>query len=198
MHKEFDDHMVHEHFHGDDNASLVTTFGLVIHSMADGFALGSASYASTSASSLDLIIFVALLMHKCPAAIGLVTFLMHETQQRLSIFKHLICFTLSSPISALLTFYGFKIFSGKASEYDLNQNMVYVGIFLLISAGTFLYVATIHILPEVYCNTDIHRPHTHKHTPEDHIHDHDHFAKPFELTGMIFGLILPFVIGLIE
>lgn len=76
--------------------------------------------------------------------------------------------------------------------------MKLVGIFLLISAGTFLYVAMIHILPEVYCTTDTHRPHTHKHKPEDHVHDEEHFPKIVELGAMITGLCLPFLIELIE
>ena len=66
--------------------------------------------------------------------------------------------------------------------------------FLLISAGSFLYVATIHILPEVFCNTDIHRPHTHKHLPEDHVHDDEHFNKGIELATIMVGLITPFIL----
>jgi hypothetical protein len=57
-----------------------------------------------------------------------------------------------------------------------------------------VYVATIHILPEVFCNTDIHRPHTHKHLPEDHVHDEEHFSKPIELSTMIFGMLIPLLL----
>jgi hypothetical protein len=76
--------------------------------------------------------------------------------------------------------------------------MFWVGILLLISAGSFLYVATIHILPEVYCNTDIHRPHDHHHLPEDHIHDQDHFNKQIELFTIIVGLMTPYLLFLTE
>jgi zinc transporter 9 len=74
--------------------------------------------------------------------------------------------------------------------------MFWVGILLLVSAGSFLYVATIHILPEVYCNTDIHRPHTHHHLPEDHVHDEEHFSKPIELATILLGLLTPYLLFL--
>jgi len=76
--------------------------------------------------------------------------------------------------------------------------MFYVGILLLISAGSFLYVATIHILPEVYCNTDIHRPHTHHHLPEDHVHDEEHYSKPVELGAILTGLMTPYLLFLLH
>jgi hypothetical protein len=76
--------------------------------------------------------------------------------------------------------------------------MFWVGILLLISAGSFLYVATIHILPEVYCNTDIHRPHDHKHLPEDHVHDEEHFSKPVELMCILIGLMTPYLLFIIH
>jgi len=74
--------------------------------------------------------------------------------------------------------------------------MFWVGILLLVSAGSFIYVATIHILPEVFCNADIHRPHTHKHLPEDHVHDEEHYSKSVELIAILFGLITPFFLML--
>jgi hypothetical protein len=78
-----------------------------------------------------------------------------------------------------------------------SQTFVAVGVLLLISAGTFMYVAMIHILPEVYCNTDTHRPHTHKHRPEDHVHDDSHYAKEIELMAMVSGLLAPLLLHLI-
>ena len=103
-------------------------------------------------------------------------------------------FTISSPISAIVTFYGFTFVGGAEGK----KMMVIVGVFLLISAGTFLYVATIHILPEVYCTTETHRPHTHKHLPEDHVHDEDHFPKEMELIAMVGGVMFPFLLELLE
>lgn len=72
--------------------------------------------------------------------------------------------------------------------------MFWVGILLLISAGSFLYVATIHILPEVFCNSEAHRPHTHHHLPECYVHDDLHFPKAFELFVIILGLYTPYIL----
>ena len=66
--------------------------------------------------------------------------------------------------------------------------------FLLISAGTFLYVAIIHILPEVYCNSAIHRPHKHKYMAIDHMLPEDtHYGKEVELLFMVLGILTPFL-----
>jgi zinc transporter 9 len=80
----------HEHFHGDKGNLIITTLGLVVHSIADGVALGSTCYASQDKdTSLPLIIFMALFLHKCPAAIGLTTFLRHEMLPFKEILLHL-------------------------------------------------------------------------------------------------------------
>jgi hypothetical protein len=39
------DHVhIHEHFHGSSGTILITTIGLVVHSLADGFSLGAATF----------------------------------------------------------------------------------------------------------------------------------------------------------
>ena len=180
----------HEHFHGDPATLMITTLGLVVHSIADGVALGTTCYASqNSESSLPFVIFMALLLHKCPAAIGLTTFLRHEQLKLSKILLHLSAFTVTAPFCAILSYGLFKLFG--VSQEEGSDAFKYVGILLLISAGSFMYVAMIHILPEVYCNTDTHRPHTHKHTPEDHVHDENYFSKEVELLAMITGLLMP-------
>lgn len=96
---------------------------------------------------------------------------------------------MTCPLASLFAYFGLILWGTRVDE-DLL--MFWVGILLLVSAGSFLYVATIHILPEVFCNTDIHRPHEHHHLPEDHVHDEEHFSKPAELTAMVLGLLMPF------
>lgn len=167
---------------------------MVVHSVADGIALGSTCYASQdSDTSLPLVIFFALLLHKCPAAIGLTTFLRHEMLTLSHIVCHLAAFTVTSPVFAVLSYFIFKVFA--VSHEEDSNTFKAVGILLLISAGSFMYVAMIHILPEVYCNTESHRPHTHKHTPEDHIHDENHFSKEVELGAMVTGLLAPLLLN---
>jgi len=191
---EHEDHLhVHEHFHGDHDNIVVSLMGFIIHSMADGCALGASLFLSTQleGSSLGIVIFFAVLMHKIPTAIGFGTFLVHEGLSALSTFSYLTAFTIVSPLTATLSYIIFSLASLSSLSTFSTEVMFWVGILLLVSAGSFLYVATIHILPEVFCNTDIHRPHTHHHLPEDHVHDDDHFAKPFEIVAILAGFALP-------
>ncbi len=41
-------------------------------------------------TDIELIVFLAIMLHKAPAAFGLVTFLMHEGLERVRIRKHLV------------------------------------------------------------------------------------------------------------
>ncbi|XP_077395901.1 zinc transporter ZIP9 [Festucalex cinctus] len=123
-------------------SKITTTLGLVVHAAADGVALGAA--ASTSQTSVQLIVFVAIMLHKAPAAFGLVSFLMHAGLERNRIRKHLLVFALAAPVLAMLTFLGLSQ-SSKEALSDINAT----GVAMLFSAGTFLYVATVHVLPEV-------------------------------------------------
>lgn len=61
--------------YGSDRNSTAT-IGLVVHAAADGVALGAA--ATTSHQDVEMIIFLAIMLHKAPAAFGLVSFLLHE------------------------------------------------------------------------------------------------------------------------
>jgi zinc transporter ZupT len=51
-------------------------------------------------------------------------------------------FALSSPIFAILTFFALK-----DTSFASDDN---IGLALLFSAGTFIYVATVDVLPEVH------------------------------------------------
>lgn len=61
--------------YGSDRNSTAT-IGLVVHAAADGVALGAA--ATTSHQDVEMIVFLAIMLHKAPAAFGLVSFLLHE------------------------------------------------------------------------------------------------------------------------
>lgn len=121
------------------------TLGLVIHASADGIALGAA--ATTSHRDVEMIIFLAIMLHKAPAAFSLVVFLMHKGLKHSTIRRHLLAFSLSAPLAAIITYFGLSQ-SGKEALRKNNAT----GIAMLFSAGTFLYVATVHILPELVHN----------------------------------------------
>lgn len=131
---------------GTNERNLTATIGLVVHAAADGVALGAA--ATTSHSDVEIIVFLAIMLHKAPAAFGLVSFLLHEGIERQRIRKHLLIFSLSAPLLTLLTYFGI----GNEQKETLEQ-LNATGIAMLFSAGTFLYVATVHVLPELTHNS---------------------------------------------
>ncbi|XP_055642119.1 zinc transporter ZIP9 [Toxorhynchites rutilus septentrionalis] len=131
---------------GSNERNLTATIGLVVHAAADGVALGAA--ATTSHSDVEIIVFLAIMLHKAPAAFGLVSFLLHEGIERQRIRKHLLIFSLSAPLLTLLTYFGI----GNEQKETL-ESLNATGIAMLFSAGTFLYVATVHVLPELTHNT---------------------------------------------
>ncbi|KAJ3174563.1 hypothetical protein HDU87_007045 [Geranomyces variabilis] len=132
------------------------TVGLMVHAAADGVALGAAS--ASDRGSLELIVFFAIMLHKAPSAFGLSTFLLADGSfSRRSIQKHLVAFALAAPLAAIATY---TVLSGDAFASDTPgggggdaATAKWTGVLLLFSAGTFLYVATMHILPEVYNTT---------------------------------------------
>lgn len=122
--------------------SLTATLGLVVHAAADGIALGAA--AASSHTDVEVIVFFAIMLHKAPAAFGLVTFLMHEGLDRNKIRRHLMIFALAAPVGAVIT-YSTIVQSGTESLSSSHST----GVAMLFSAGTFLYVSTVHVLPEL-------------------------------------------------
>jgi len=123
------------------SSSITATLGLVVHAAADGVALGAAARTQTS---VELIVFIAIMLHKAPAAFGLVSFLLHERYDRNRIRRHLGIFSAAAPLLALITYFGLSQ-SSKETLTKVNAT----GIAMLFSAGTFLYVATVHVLPEL-------------------------------------------------
>nr|ACO15286.1 Zinc transporter ZIP9 [Caligus clemensi] len=121
--------------------SWTTTLGLVVHAAADGIALGAA--ATTNQTDVEIIVFLAIMLHKAPAAFGLVTYLLQQGLERNKVRKHLIIFAFSAPVTSILTFVSLQHRGGGSDTIGAT------GIAMLFSAGTFLYVATIHVLPEV-------------------------------------------------
>ena len=61
-----------------------------------------------------------------------------------TVLKILIKFSLAAPTGAIVPFF---LLAGGFVNADLAQE--YLGLCLLFSAGSFLYVATVHVLPEV-------------------------------------------------
>lgn len=124
-----------------------TTLGLVIHAAADGIALGASS--TTTTSNLSFIIFLALLIHKTPASFGLTTTLLKQGLSKRRARFHLLIFSLAAPVGALVTWFGtgFVGYGSADGEGEAGGREFSVGVLLLFSAGTFLYVA-MHAMQE--------------------------------------------------
>lgn len=114
--------------------SLATTVGLVIHAAADGIAMGAS--ATTSDMKLGLIIFIAIMVHKAPAAFGLTSLLLRQGLSKRAARGHLIAFSLAAPVGALGTFILVSILGG--GNMDGPSGQWWTGMLLLFSAGTFL------------------------------------------------------------
>lgn len=149
------------------STKVTPTLGLVIHAAADGIALGAA--ATTSHKDVEMIIFLAIMLHKAPAAFSLVVLLLHRGLKPSTARRHLMAFSLSAPIAAMVTYFGLSQ-SGKEA---LRRNNA-TGIAMLFSAGTFLFVATVHVLPDLI---------------------HNKLLKPKELCCLVGGAFLPLILA---
>ncbi|ELV09431.1 Zinc transporter ZIP9 [Tupaia chinensis] len=160
------------------NSKITTTLGLVVHAAADGVALGAA--ASTSQTSVQLIVFVAIMLHKAPAAFGLVSFLMHAGLERNRIRKHLLVFALAAPVMSMVTYLGLSK-SSKEALSEVNAT----GVAMLFSAGTFLYVATVHVLPEVGGIGHSHKPDS----------SGGRGLSRLEVAALVLGCLIPLILS---
>lgn len=118
------------------NRAYALSFGLVLHALADGLALGSSVFSDSGSTQLSFIVFLALVIHKAPTALALTTSLLAMSLPKADCKKHVIIFSLATPIGAL-TFYILLW------VYGSHENSEWTGLAMLISGGSFLYVATV-------------------------------------------------------
>ncbi|KAF2358570.1 Zinc/iron permease [Trinorchestia longiramus] len=118
------------------------TLGLVVHAAADGIALGAA--AASHHSDVEFIVFFAIMLHKAPTAFGLTSFLLKEGNDSRKINKLLLVFSLAAPAGAIITYIIVGVLGSSSMSDSVNTSKA-----MLFSAGTFLYVATVHILPDI-------------------------------------------------
>ncbi len=165
-----------------DSQSNRALIGILVHSAVDGLALGAISLSENS--SLELIVFIAIILHKAPAAFGLVSFLISQGRPIASVKFSLALFSAAAPISALLTFAIFAFSSPSAAD-SLSRSTL--GLLLLFSGGTFLFTIALHILPELNSLNDgeeISRS----------AHSHDHSSSPPSwryVAAIIAGIASP-------
>ncbi|KAM0461801.1 hypothetical protein ACHAO4_000986 [Trichoderma viride] len=117
--------------------SLATTTGLVIHAAADGIAMGAS--ATSSNMRLGFVIFIAIMIHKAPAAFALTSVLLKQGLSKRAARGHLVIFSLAAPVGAVSTWMMITLLGG--DHLQGNSGQWWTGMLLLFSGGTFLYVA---------------------------------------------------------
>lgn len=111
--------------------------GLSMHALADGFAIGSA--AASGDETLSVLVAVAVLIHRVPAAFSLGLFSLHGTKGERWDTNGLIGFSLATPLAILLAYLLLE-----------DAGTQWLSLVMLFSAGTFVYVATVDTLPTVH------------------------------------------------
>lgn len=100
-------------------------------------------------------------------------------------------FSLSAPLLTVLTYFGI----GQEQKETLNSVNA-TGIAMLFSAGTFLYVATVHVLPELTTGQHAHAPTTYSHLESQPMPTPKGFTglKNSELAILIVGALTPLLL----
>ena len=135
-HHDHDDEHGHEHVHHGSGGWMMV-LGLTLHSATDGLAIGAA--AATGSVAITATVAMAVLIHKAPAAFSLGVFSMHERKTRKESIIDVLVFSLATPVMMIIAFFALA---------DLETHTI--GLAMLFSAGTFLYVATVDTLPDIH------------------------------------------------
>ncbi|SPO21424.1 related to ATX2 - Golgi membrane protein involved in manganese homeostasis [Ustilago trichophora] len=145
--------------HATFGQALTTIVGLLIHATADGIAMGAS--AQSGDQTLTMVVFVAIMVHKAPAAFGLCAMLMSQRLSRTSIRKAVGVFALASPLGAVLTyallaaFFDADISSAHGGSGGEGIDGKSIGTALAFSGGTFLFVAFHAVLELAGAEADI-------------------------------------------
>ena len=128
-----------------------TTIGLVIHAAADGIAMGASS--SSANNRLGFIIFLAIMVHKAPAAFGLTSVLLKQGLTKREARARLTIFSLAAPFGAVATWTVVSVLGPSRMGGEEGTHW-WTGILLLFSAGTFLLVFSLtHSLSTSFTKT---------------------------------------------
>lgn len=113
-------------------------FGLSIHSITTGLALGS----GIKIPQLGIVVFLAIFLHKIPETLSLTALLLKEHWKTKNILWIILAFSLLVPIGALIVLMSSSVISISLMNY-----------LIAFSAGIFLYIAIDDLMPEVHHGT---------------------------------------------
>jgi zinc and cadmium transporter len=109
--------------------------GISLHSLLDGVALG----AGLMIPELGPAIVLAVIIHKMPDGISISSILLSAGWSRRTVAWLNLLFSLTTPIGALIAYFFLRSLSPSAVAAAIG-----------LSAGTFLFIATADILPQVH------------------------------------------------
>lgn len=109
--------------------------GISFHSLLEGMSMG----AGFISQDIVFAVFLAIVIHKFPAALSLTGILIQGGYKKTRIIQLAVLLALMTPIGAVLTFTILKNYSEIVLIWAIG-----------ISAGTFLYIATSDLLPLVH------------------------------------------------
>ena len=121
---------------GGQGLATPIVIGLSIHALTDGLAMGAA--LATGSVSLATPLMLGIIMHKMPAAFSLSAFSQHSQGSVQRTWRELVVFSLATPLALLISW-----------QILRTLEKYWLGLAMLASAGTFLYVATVDVLPNV-------------------------------------------------
>ncbi len=117
---------------------MVAFLGLTMHTFIDGVALGAAARTEEFAT-LGLVVFIAIASHKMPASFTLGSILLSGGFKR-------------HKVAQLVGVFSVMVVAGAVVSYMIFENLsdLWLGAILAFSAGTFIYVAAVDVLPEMH------------------------------------------------
>lgn len=146
----------HCEVHPIDTIALI---GIGFHSLLDGIIIGVGFEISFT---LGLIATFSVLLHEIPEGISTVSVLLHSgySKKRAILFSWLVA--IATPIGAILSYLIIK-----------NINSSILGILIAVAAGSFMYVASADLIPEIHKK-----------------------SKILNIILIILGLIVPFIVSI--
>ncbi len=132
-------HPCEEHACDYHTIGLTAFFGLTIHGLIEGVALASTLHSP----ALALVVLMGILVHKVPSGVTLSSLLHLAKKSQKQILLFVAGVSLAAPTGLLLAAY--------FMSHDAVSPQV-SGVLLAASAGTFLYIATCDLLPELHHN----------------------------------------------
>ncbi|KAA1188466.1 hypothetical protein F0M18_18415 [Pseudohalioglobus sediminis] len=173
-----DAHHDHSHAHLHDAGVhrlswLGIAFGLALHTLIDGVALGAVmlgeSHGHSGVSMAGFGVFLAILLHKPLDALSITSIMEAGGWNRTARATTNLVFALMCPLGALLFYFGVDAFA-------VTRESIVAGA-LAFSAGAFICIALSDLLPEV------------------HFHSHDRGKLTL---AFLLGIVVAYGIGLVE